>query len=148
MMFRKEFYFLSNFYPVSIETKNWGIWLSAEHLYHACKYKDKDERQKIKEHPAKGLKAFCRTLKSFDPEWNDKRMACMRKIVDLKFSQHAFLQRKLVAVKGPIVEENSWHDNFWGHCICDKCFERLGHHGGGKNNLGKILEEIRGLYLS
>ncbi len=147
MFFRKEYYFMSNFYPVAIKTQKWGIWLSAEHLYHACKFPKSEEiRQRIREHDSKGLKAFVRTLPGFDKEdWEKQKLPCMRKIVDLKFAQNAFLQRKIVKVKGPILEENTWHDNYWGKCICTRPFCESTR---GKNHLGKILEEVRDLYLA
>jgi predicted NAD-dependent protein-ADP-ribosyltransferase YbiA (DUF1768 family) len=36
-----------------------------------------------------------------------------------------------------IVENNYWHDNFWGSCTCSRCGRK------GENNLGKILMSVR-----
>ncbi|MHA2068730.1 MAG: hypothetical protein ACXABY_30570 [Candidatus Thorarchaeota archaeon] len=70
MFFRHEYTFLSNFYTVAIETKKWGVWSSAEHLYQACKFKEASDREAIRNHPGKGLKQFCRTLKSMEHFFN------------------------------------------------------------------------------
>lgn len=36
------------------------------------------------------------------------------------------------------VEENYWHDNEWGQCLCEKCVEVK-----GRNLLGRLLMELR-----
>ena len=56
----------------------------------------------------------------------------MRMIVTAKFEQHPELMKQLKAISGPITEDNTWGDTFWGVC---------GEHG--KNWLGRILMEIR-----
>lgn len=138
MRFRGNYYFLSNFYAAPIVTVKWGEWPSAEHLYQACKFLNSNEREMIRRHPAKGLKAFCRTLTSMDPDWNSKRVKFMRRIVLRKFEQHDDLRRQLLDLSGPIVESNTWHDNFWGNCTCARCSIR-----DGKNMLGIILMELQ-----
>lgn len=30
----------------------------------------------------------------------------------------------LLSVNEDIVENNTWHDNFWGVCTCPRCSER------------------------
>jgi ribA/ribD-fused uncharacterized protein len=40
-----------------------------------------------------------------------------------------------------LIEINTWHDNFWGNCICAKC-EKI----KGQNWLGKLLMKIRQEY--
>jgi hypothetical protein len=46
------------------------VWSSAEHLYQACKFKEASDREAIRNHPGKGLKQFCRTLKSMEHFFN------------------------------------------------------------------------------
>lgn len=43
----------------------------------------------------------------------------------------------LLSVNEDIVENNTWHDNFWGVCTCPRCSER------GANVLGIILSKAR-----
>ena len=35
-----------------------------------------------------------------------------------------------------VSQVNSWHDNYWGICNCDKC-------SNGQNNLGLLLMKLR-----
>ena len=66
------------------------------------------------------------------PNWDTIKITVMEIIIYAKFKQNPHLQRKLIRIKEPIVEENTWGDTFWGTC-----------NNHGKNNLGKILEWIR-----
>jgi predicted NAD-dependent protein-ADP-ribosyltransferase YbiA (DUF1768 family) len=56
----------------------------------------------------------------------------MYAVLDLKFSQNAYLLNKLRQITGEIVEDNTWGDTFWGQC-----------NGMGQNQLGKLLMKIR-----
>jgi predicted NAD-dependent protein-ADP-ribosyltransferase YbiA (DUF1768 family) len=37
-----------------------------------------------------------------------------------------------------LVEQNHWHDNYYGDCVCDRCKDIP-----GQNRLGRILMELR-----
>jgi hypothetical protein len=39
-----------------------------------------------------------------------------------------------------IIEQNTWHDNYWGDCTCLRCF-RI-----GENYLGRIWMDLRDEY--
>ena len=59
----------------------------------------------------------------------------MKFVVFEKFNQNKKLIKKLKNTKiKHLVEENYWHDNFWGNCLCPECNQIK-----GQNNLGKIL---------
>ena len=48
------------------------------------------------------------------------------------------LKEKLLATGAQcLVEGNTWHDNIWGSCSCDKCQRQ------GQNKLGQILMRVR-----
>ena len=62
----------------------------------------------------------------------------MNKLVNMKFSNDIKLLQMLLDTKDEfIVEGNTWHDNFWGSCYCDRCGNQ------GRNVLGKILMLVR-----
>ena len=61
----------------------------------------------------------------------------MEEIVRAKFIQNPSLAEKLIKVEGPIQEDNSWNDIFWGIC-----------NGIGENKLGIILMKIRDEFLN
>ena len=64
----------------------------------------------------------------------------MRTVLRRKFRLEPFRTR-LLSWEGPIVEETTWHDRYWGICVCPK------HGGSGENRLGRLLEEVRGELL-
>lgn len=136
-MFRKENFFLSNFYPARVEYEG-KVYETSEHAFQAAKTLDEDEREWVrladgpKEAKARGRKVTLR------PDW-DERIATkqMAKILKSKFSDLE-LREKLLATGGKtLIEGNYWHDNKWGVCLCEKC------PGEGTNTLGMILSMIR-----
>lgn len=71
-------------------------------------------------------------------EWNDKRVDIMLELVRRKFTDHPELAAKLIATGNQeLVEDNWWHDNFWGNCTCINCFH------SGQNWLGETLMQVR-----
>jgi predicted NAD-dependent protein-ADP-ribosyltransferase YbiA (DUF1768 family) len=49
------------------------------------------------------------------------------------------LQKKLLDTGDAYLEEgNTWHDNTWGNCKCDRCARYQ-----GENRLGQILMQVR-----
>jgi ribA/ribD-fused uncharacterized protein len=72
------------------------------------------------------------------PDWEAVKFDIMKELVTRKFTEHEECSAWLVGTKQKlIVETNSWHDNYWGNCWCNKC------NGKGKNKLGKILMDVR-----
>ena len=37
-----------------------------------------------------------------------------------------------------LIEGNTWHDNYWGDCSCNRCKSK-----SGENMLGILLMELR-----
>ena len=63
-------------------------------------------------------------------------------VVLSKFVQHPELGELLVQTEDAgLVEGNTWHDNYWGACICPKC--GAGDLYYGLNYLGRILMMTR-----
>ena len=70
------------------------------------------------------------------PDWDQIKLGVMQALVKTKFDQNPALKQKLMATAGTqLVEENAWHDTYWGTC-----------NGVGENNLGKILMATRDAY--
>ena len=68
-------------------------------------------------------------------EWQEKRVAVMREILLIKFSENPHLTEKLLLTKNAYLEERLWwRDTFWGY---DVNLRR------GENNLGRLLMEVR-----
>lgn len=134
-VFRGRYYFLSNFYPCRIIIQG-KIWMSSESLYQASKTLNLNKREEIRLNPDK-VKQIGKYVILRD-NFNLIKLGLMKKILNEKFKQNQELMAKLNKIEGKIVEGNTWHDNFWGECSCNKC-KKVNKN----NNLGKLLMEIR-----
>jgi ribA/ribD-fused uncharacterized protein len=128
----------SNFLPYDQPLILEGIsYKTPEHFYQAMKTTDPEIQQAI---------ADCKTPReakklgqsvALREHWEDMKMDIMRQAQIHRYRLNSPMLKKLLESKGELVEWNTWHDNEWGQCLCQKC------KGKGKNKLGKILMEIR-----
>ena len=130
MQFKEEWDFLSNFFPCEVGLDEL-TFPSVEHAYQAAKTLDVAERVVILIQTTPGRAKRAGRLLTIRPDWESVKIGVMRSLLIQKFSKPV-LWRKLVAIEGPIVEDNNWGDTFWGRC-----------DGEGRNELGKLLMEIR-----
>lgn len=131
MLFRNEYYFLSNMYPCRIRV-NGLEFACAEACFQSFKTTDLEIRKKFQKLNGFEAKKLGKRIK-LRPDWNDIRLDVMEAVIHVKFKQNPQLQNKLINAlvrsgKGGIVEDNTWNDTFWGRC-----------NGIGKNHLGTIL---------
>lgn len=141
MYFKDEFEFLSNFYtsPINYEGRRYP---TVEHFYQAMKTLDHAERSMIRSSPTPGkAKRLGRDI-LLRSDWEDVKFSYMSIGVHLKFHTHPNLRTKLLAIPETISEWNTWHDNYWGICMCDSCSILP----MGENKLGYVLQTIRELY--
>ena len=140
--FRGKNEFLSNFYKREISLDFLpafpGELITAptnEHAFQACKSDDANAAKLIVEAAdASTAKKLGRQAKLIDG-WDDARVGFMKKVCEAKFNQHVDLKMRLLMTGDrPLVEGNTWKDEFWG--ISSKT-------GKGENHLGKILMEVR-----
>jgi len=137
--FKDEFSFLSNFSQCDIF--NGGIYYpSVEHAYQASKTNNLVHKQHLSStiniHPAKA-KQFGRRL-NLRLDWEQVKIPIMEYLLILKFN-NIKLKNLLLSTNGyELIEGNTWHDNFWGACSCEKCVNKVKH-----NHLGKLLMKIR-----
>jgi ribA/ribD-fused uncharacterized protein len=134
--FRGPTRWLSNYHPQPVFWR--GIQFPTnEHAYQADKSPDGCIReifatlQKPRFAQLLGQVIQCR------PDWGEDKLRVMLEINRLKFANESLREMLLATGNGELVEGNTWHDNFWGTCTCEKCGNR------GQNNLGKILMQIR-----
>lgn len=80
-------------------------------------------------------KYWGRSVKIDRKAWDQISYKCMRRALNLKFSQHADLAEKLIRTNGTeLVEYNSWNDTLWG---------KNEQTRQGENQLGVLLMELR-----
>lgn len=135
--FGGEYEWLSNFYPCRVEYK--GLtYLSSEAAFQAQKVLDDKERVAFTSLNAHESKKLGRKVK-LRKDWDDVKDEEMANIVKAKFTQNRNLKRLLICeADGVLVEGNTWHDNYWGDCFCEKCRDKI-----GENRLGIILMNVR-----
>lgn len=136
--FRGEWAFLSSMHQSPILSE--GItYPSGEHLFHALKTRDPEERQRIAlARTSLDAKRIGRTV-TLIPGWDEwRRYDAMEYVLALKFAFRTTLAERLTATGGSVlIEGNTWHDNTWGVCSCGKCTN-------GHNLLGWMLMRQRG----
>lgn len=136
--FSGDWAFMSNFTPVKVSLDG-NDYPSVEHAYQAAKTHVESERQAIRDEPkANKAKKMGRKLTT-RRDWKEVRLMIMEDLQYQKYNHSAELRAQLLATgNAPIVEGNSWHDNFWGDCSCAKCEKEE-----GQNYLGRILMMVR-----
>lgn len=132
--FQGETRWLSNFEYAPIVYE--GIeYPTNEHAFQAAKSLDINIRKEFaalptpREAKKKGRQIALRS------DWEEIKIQVMYDINWLKFYNHGRLARQLVDTGDiELIEGNTWGDTFWGIC-----------NGQGRNELGKILMEIRNI---
>lgn len=144
--FREEFFFLSNFYeaPVTVHYRGEDfLFLTGEHVFQGMKViasvnpdgnvaalKALEQKK-----DGNGAKYWGRSIRIDPSKWDSLSYGCMRRSLELKFSQHPDLMKKLVDTGDiELVEYNNWNDTLWGKNQKTKV---------GKNQLGELLMELR-----
>lgn len=143
--FRGRLWFCSNFAPcpngVTISNTADGsviTYPTAEHAYVAGKTVDIGVREIVSRiaTPAQA-KRYGRTI-ALRRGWARIRDEVMRVVLMAKFDQNPTLLDQLIATGDEmLIEENNWHDTYWGTCTCQR------HGGRGHNKLGVFLMEVR-----
>lgn len=136
--FKDEYRWLSNFWEAPIVVG--GVtYPTNEHMYQLCKTAVPEEVAKILESETAGRVKRLGKKATMREDWDDLKLSVMLKANLLKFTQHPDLAVLLLSTGDEsLVEYNTWHDNYWGQCQCEKCEDIT-----GENHLGKILMSIR-----
>lgn len=131
--------FLSNFASSPINLSGY-VWPTSEHYYQAQKFVAPEVQAQIRQ-AATPDEAF-RLSRIYEAQvkddWMEVRTAVMRFIVFEKFRQNPRLAHLLVSTGDKVLKEHSHKDDFWGD----------GGDGTGRNELGKILMEVRDYFAN
>lgn len=135
--FKGKYFFLSNFYESPIYYEG-VIYQNNVAAFQAQKNRDpliKKEFMFLSPSEAK-RKGHQIPLRD---DWEEVKDKIMLQVCRCKFTQNSELKKRLLDTGDEIlVKGNTWHDNYWGICCCDKCKDKE-----GKNKLGEILMFIR-----
>lgn len=136
--------FLSNFYPCQV-TLDGAVYNSVEHAYQAAKTLNLRDREKFRYVGVdpKHAKRMGKTI-TLRHDWEDVKIDIMRDLLMQKFYPTT-LRRKLISTfTAKLVEENYWHDCWWG--VCNGKCKHGPHNPQGLNHLGQLLMEVREYY--
>ncbi len=135
--------YLSNPYPVNITYEGLD-YPSVEHAYQAAKFLDDDIRQGFSQlrswATAKRFAHMFEHAGLLRPDWQTVSLPTMRELVTLKFKQAPYGTWLVGTGTQTLLEGNTWHDNFFGMCVCGACMNepKVWH-----NWLGTILMDTR-----
>lgn len=140
--FRGNNLFLSNFYDTPIRTTDNVCYKCAEAAFQAQKCPA--EKMKFVQLDGKNAKAMGRKVQ-LRSDWDAVKDGAMYRVLEQKFAPGTQLAEKLMDTSPAyLIEGNTWHDNYWGACMCDKC---KAENKRGLNKLGSLLMDIRSKLL-
>lgn len=139
-MFREELFFLSNFY---LQEFYCGILnqtvKSSEHAFMALKTEDPTEQAYVLDADSPGQAKRRGRSVSLRSDWDfGARVWAMQTVLRDKFSIPELGQKLVDTGSLFLVEENDWHDQFWGNCSCSAHATTP-----GTNMLGELLMALR-----
>lgn len=123
--------FLSNFYfHARGET--------VEHRFQAAKTLDPAQQKVIlAASGAAQAKVLGRNV-DLRPDWEQVKDMIMLELLREKFSIPEMKEKLLATGNAILIEGNTWHDQYWGDCVCQN------HQSiPGKNMLGQLLMRVR-----
>jgi predicted NAD-dependent protein-ADP-ribosyltransferase YbiA (DUF1768 family) len=159
--FSGEYTFLSNFYHSLMKIHN-ILWKTNEHFFQAMKGHNSpviqvgfrpdavarelnisiEEANTLTYHnyisrlatPGKAKRAG--RIVTRKANWEGDKQKVMMVGVNEKFIQNPHLGKMLTDLgrEAIFTEGNTWHDNYWGNCTCERC-----GHIEGENHLGIII---------
>ena len=136
--FNKENRWLSNFAKLDYPIFYKGLQCNTtEEWYVLHKCKNFDDAKYIAEFQSPAKAKELGKLVELSDDFESNRIAIMKNAISQKFNMPSFYD-KLIQTEGYIEETNTWHDNFFGNCICEKC-----QNIEGENILGKLIMEFR-----
>jgi ribA/ribD-fused uncharacterized protein len=135
--FRGDYWFLSNFYPCTIVHDGFA-YMNLEAAFQAAKCADLTERAQFQNLQPKEAKALGKTIQ-LRKDWDNIKLFILKELIILKFiSNPGLLASLLETGDAMLVEDNRWHDNYYGNCICPRCYDIQ-----GLNYLGYFLMQYR-----
>jgi ribA/ribD-fused uncharacterized protein len=137
--FQGEYRWLSNFF-IGEPLRVLGMtFQTSEHMYQALKTTDPVEVKAVLSCQSPGeAKRLGKTL-TLREDWDSVKDRAMELCVGHKFAANPNLTERLLATGSTyLLEGNTWHDNYWGGCQCDKCAFLDWH-----NKLGYTLMRYR-----
>lgn len=136
--FDGKYFFLSNFYPSAIIDEAGIKYPTVEHYFQANKATNQQDKATIARAATPGNAKMAGRSVHLREDWENVKDSIMLDGLRLKFAIPQLRERLLETEDAELIEGNTWHDNYWGNCYCDKCRNIRGH-----NQLGTLLQQLR-----
>lgn len=136
-MFDGKHAFLSNF-ASSTFTSDGITFPTVEHWFQAYKTQDPTEFRRIATADTPGKAKRMGRQVTLRSDWEEIKVDVMRAGLRKKFAIPSLRAKLLATGNEELMEGNTWHDNTWGNCVCQKC-----QNVPGRNMLGMLLMELR-----
>lgn len=129
---------LSNFHPSPMMV-NGMVYATVEHLFNAAKTTDITEHELVRTAATPEAAKMLGRKVTLRSGWGATvRYEVMREALEAKFADLTLRAHLLGTGDALLVEGNTWHDQHWGSCTCDK------HRPWpGGNHLGRQLMALR-----
>lgn len=125
--------------------RNGVWWRTNEHFYQAHKTLVPAERELIIEAGTPNLAKRLGRACTMREDWEYIKDGVMWVALMCKFNDPWLRAQLRDTGQAKLVEGNWWHDNYWGDCWCYGTPKgRAGCKEPGRNELGRMLMEIRG----
>jgi N-glycosidase YbiA len=111
-------------------------WPTSEHYYQSLKMTNPQDRETVRAAAKPFLAAKLGRTRPMRADWNDVRDDAMRQALRAKFDGNADIRQILISTHGATIVEHTANDAYWGD----------GGDGSGRNRLGQLLMELRGVY--
>lgn len=134
--FRGLHQFLSNFYRCEILYEG-RLYRSVEHAFQGAKCVNDSDKEKIRLTPTPAAAKRLGRRIQMKANWDEERNDAMEQLLRIKFENPALRKNLIETGDYQLIEENKWHDTYWGVCVCKK------HKSDGQNHLGNLLMKIR-----
>lgn len=137
LCFLGEHCFLSNLYLSNIKYKA-HVYKSAEHFFQTAKCVKEIDKENIRRATTARMAKIIGRFVEVRPDWEEKKVDIMEKILRIKFQKKSRL-RRLLRETGDVqlIHLNYWQNTFWGSCACSQ------HRRTGESMLGAVLMKIR-----
>jgi len=136
--FTGEHRFLSNFASSPIRWAN-KEFPTGEHLYQARKTGRPEWTERVRLATTPGEAKRLGRKVPLLTNWEEIKFKVMAEVIEAKFMQNPDLSRRLVDTGTAfLIEGNTWHDQTWGDCGCERHSTTT-----GMNALGIILMHQR-----
>lgn len=130
MIFRNEYWYLSNMYPTIIKDVDGRVYSCVEAAFQAQKCVNEADKDSFVGIDGFSAKKLGRRVQ-LRMDWETIKLREMERILRIKF-RDSKLMNQLKSITGDIVEDNNWRDTYWGKC-----------NGVGSNHLGLLLMKLR-----